>query len=62
MEIRSANVIISKAGGNAGKNSYNCKVSLPKVWIDRLGITLDNRKVSLIFDEEQIIIKPSSGE
>lgn len=57
IEIRSANMIIAKAGGNAGPNSYNCKVSIPKVWADKLGVSLDNKTLSLTFDGDSIIIK-----
>lgn len=57
MEERNANVIIAKSGGHSSKNSYNCKVSLPKVWVDRMGISLDERGVTLTFDGECIVIK-----
>lgn len=57
MERRKANIIYSKAGGNAGKGSYNTKVSLPKVWADRMGFSVDERSAILEFDGEKITIR-----
>lgn len=56
MEIRSANVIFGKAGGNASKNSYTCKISLPKTWVDRMGLNTEHREVQLTFDGDRITI------
>lgn len=61
MEIRQANMIIAKAGGNASKNAYNCKVSIPKVWADQMGVTSDARTLTLSFDGECIMIKKSDS-
>lgn len=57
MEKRKARVIIAKAGGNASKNSYNAKISLPKKWIDAMGITPDDREVILTFDNGAITVE-----
>lgn len=57
IEKRNANMIIGKSGGNASQNAYNCKVSIPKLWADRLGISPDNKSLSLEFDGETITIK-----
>lgn len=57
MEQRKANVIFGKAGGNASKNSYTCKISLPKTWIDCMGINLEQREVELAFDGDRITIE-----
>ena len=56
-ETRKAKILFNKAGGNAGKNSYNTKISLPKSWIDLLGITKEDRSVELTFDSEEGCIK-----
>lgn len=56
-EKRNANMIITKAGGNASQNAYNCKVSIPKTWADKLGVSLDNKSLSLEFNGESIMIK-----
>ena len=57
MEERKANVIFGKAGGNASKNSYTCKISLPKTWVDRMGLNPDKREVSIVFDGDKITIE-----
>lgn len=57
MEKRNANIIFSKAGGNAGKNSYNTKISLPKAWVDDMGFNVDDRKAILEYDDEKITIR-----
>lgn len=62
MERRNANVIFGKAGGNASKNAYTCKISLPKSWIDGMGVTLDQRQVTLSFDEDRIIIERADDQ
>ena len=54
---RNANMIISKAGGTAGKNSYNNKVSIPNVWAAAIGVTPDNKTLTLSFDGNRIIIE-----
>lgn len=59
LESRSANMIIGKAGGNASKNAYNCKVSIPKAWADKLGVSPADKSLSLDFDGKQIVIKKS---
>ena len=56
-EKTKANMIIGKCGGNSSKNSYNCKVSIPKLWADKLGVSPDNKSLSLEFNGESIIIK-----
>lgn len=56
-EKRCANMIIAKAGGNASQNAYNCKVSIPKTWADKIGVSVDDKALSLEFDGQSIIIK-----
>lgn len=60
MEKREANIIIAKAGGNASSNSFGCKVSLPKKWMDAMKISPENRNVDLYFDGEKILIEKQS--
>ncbi|MCC8077588.1 MAG: hypothetical protein LIO60_04460 [Oscillospiraceae bacterium] len=62
MEERNINVIYGKAGGNASRNSYTCKVSLPKTWLDRMGVTLEHRGMTLSFDEKRIILERADGQ
>ena len=61
-EKRYANMIIAKAGGNASKNSYNCKVSIPKVWADLMGASPENRALELEFDGKKITIKKAKSD
>ncbi|MCD8222049.1 MAG: hypothetical protein LUD07_07670 [Clostridiales bacterium] len=62
MEERKVKVIYGKAGGNASRNSYTCKVSVPKTWLDRMGVTLENREITLSFDEKRIILERADGQ
>lgn len=57
MEIKKRNLMINKAGGNAGKNSVNYRVSLPASWINEMGISETFKGLILEFDGDKIIIK-----
>ena len=57
MQKRKMKVIFNKAGGNASKKSYGAKISLPKVWIDEMGVTPEDREVLLGFSDAKIIIE-----
>ena len=47
MDHRNAKVNISAAGGTAAKNSKTCKVTLPTIWLEEMGITEKHREVDL---------------
>ena len=51
------NIMINKAGGNAGKESVNYRISIPAEMVKGLGVTTEERAVELDFDGEKIIIK-----
>lgn len=51
------NIIIAKAGGTAGINSVNYKISLPAEYVKKLGVTQDDKKVLVSFDGGKIIIE-----
>lgn len=51
------NIMINKAGGNSGKETVNYRISLPAEAIRMLGVTKEDRKVILEYDEEKITIK-----
>lgn len=51
------NIMINKAGGTAGKKSVNYKISLPSEAVRMIGVTKEDRKVILEYDEEKITIK-----
>lgn len=51
------NIIMGKAGGTAGKNSVNYKISLPAEMVKALGVTQDDKAVTVSFADEKIIIE-----
>ena len=51
------NIIIQKAGGTAGKNSKNYKISLPADMVRELGVTEEDRSVVLTCEDGKVIIK-----
>lgn len=51
------NVMFNKAGGNASKNAYTYKLSLPADAIRALGVTLEDRLVVLEIEDDKIIIR-----
>lgn len=51
------NIIMGKAGGTAGKNSVNYKISLPAEMVKALGVTQEDKSVLLSFENGKIIIE-----
>ena len=51
------NVMINKAGGTAGKNSKNYKISLPADMVRKLGVTEEDRAVILSCEDGKIVIE-----
>lgn len=51
------NVMINKAGGNAGKSSVNYRISLPAEVIEKLNITPEEREVILEWDDVNNFLK-----
>lgn len=51
------NIIIAKAGGNSGKNSVNYKISLPAGMVKAIGVTAEDRAVTVLLEDGKIIIK-----
>lgn len=56
MQIK-RNVIFNKAGGNASKNSYTYKINLPADMVRELGVTEEDRGVTLSFENGVITIR-----
>lgn len=56
MEKRIAKVNISSAGGTATKGAKTCKITLPTSWLEKLGVSEDQRELELSFDGERISI------
>ena len=49
--------MFAKAGGTAGKNSKNYKVSLPADMVRELGVTEEDRSVILTSEDGKVIIE-----
>ena len=62
METRNLRVIFNKSGGTAGKNSYTTRVTLPKTWLDKIGVTIDDREVTAVLIDNQIVIEKTTKE
>lgn len=56
MQIK-RNVIFNKAGGNASKNSCTYKINLPADMVRELGVTEEDRGVTLSFENGVITIR-----
>ena len=56
-EKRNLKVSCCKAGGNASKNALSYKLTLPVAWIKEMGIDLENREITAVFNGEKIIIE-----
>lgn len=54
---RIVNMIIGKAGGNAGSKSLNYKISIPTNWAKQLNIKSDDKNLKLSFDGKIISIE-----
>lgn len=55
------NIMINKAGGNAGSTAKNYRISIPVDMIRELGITEEDRGVLLTCENGVIAIKKSKG-
>lgn len=53
------NIMINKAGGTAGKNSVNYRISLPADMVKEMGITESDRSVIVSFENGVIAIRKS---
>ena len=51
------NIMFAKAGGTAGKNSKNYKISLPADMVRELGVTEEDRSVILTSEDGKVIIE-----
>lgn len=51
------NIIMGKAGGTAGKNSINYKISLPAEMVKALGVTQEDKGVLVDLVNGKIVIE-----
>lgn len=56
-ENRELKIMFNKSGGTASKNSYSPKISIPKSWLDDMGITLDAREIIASYENKKITIE-----
>jgi len=56
-ENRELKIMFNKSGGTASKNSYSPKISIPKSWLDDMGITLDEREIIASYEDKKITIE-----
>ena len=63
VERRFIKVVFSKVKNATGGISTGCKISLPKKWMDSMGLTADDRQVCVDFDPEakSIIIRKAEN-
>lgn len=62
MMERILKIIFNKSGGTSGKGGITTRLTIPKSWIDEMGITQEDRDVKASFENGKIIIekvKPS---
>ena len=52
VERRFIKVVFSKVKNATGGVSTGCKISLPKKWMDAMGLSVDDRQVCVDFDSE----------
>ena len=56
-EERTANILINKAGGNAGPDAKGYRVALPSAWMKALGISEGSRTVTLVGVQDMILVE-----
>lgn len=56
MEERNLKAYIGKAGGTAGSESLNYKMSIPSAWAQKMGISSEDRNLIVKFDEKELKI------
>ena len=62
MEKTKRNIMMQKAGGNAGKNSVGYRISLPAQMVRDLGVTPEDRAVILYMEDGKLIIEKDKSE
>lgn len=58
LEIREAKMIVNQSG--SGSNTF--RVTLPAVWIRKMGLSETERNLKLSFDGEKIVIEKDNEE
>lgn len=53
MEKRKINMMFQKGGSG----SITTRIAIPKKWVDKIGVTQDEREVIIEFDGERIVVR-----
>lgn len=61
-EVRKRDIQIGKPGGNSSKNAKNYRIGIPSIWAQALGITPEDKTVTIAFDGERIVIEKALPE
>ena len=56
-QVRTMVVTWTKAGGNASQNSISNKITIPNIWLKEMDITELDRKITVVYNGEEIVIK-----
>ncbi len=62
MEKKNINVSFRKTAGSSDPNSYSCRVTLPRNWLDQMGVTPEHREVTLSFCQNRITLEPAGRQ
>ncbi len=62
MEKRNVRISIAKPGGNASKASRSYRMSLPTNWVMAMGLSEEERNITISFDGECITIRKAVPE
>ena len=57
METRKVKMMITSPGGTSSKNAEGFRLNIPTVWARDMGITKENRNVTLSYEDKRIIIE-----
>ncbi len=56
-ESRKAKVIFALSGGKASKGSQTTRITLPITWVRDMGLSPEDREVTISFEDNKIIIE-----
>ena len=62
IETREVNMMITTSGGNASPTAKNYRLSIPSAWAQAIGITPEDRSLTISFDGDQIVIRKLNKE
>jgi len=60
METRKAKMIITSPGGTSSKNAEGFRLTIPTVWARDMGISKEDRNVTISYENKRIIIEKES--